>query len=303
MIRTPAIMAAAALWAVCPTASLAQDRQTIGEARLFTNDVIGDRQDRWQTGGYWASVFRGPEWTGALPSRPGAVMEYRLRGDIRSPQSLSIPDPNDRLYAATFWLGAHTHFAPAGFDVAAGVDLAITGEQSGLRGFQSWLHDALSFPRVDIEGQQVDNAFRLHGTVEVARDLRFGAGGALPFIELQAGAETLARAGVDVTFGALGEGGLMTRDPVTGHRISAIADDAGGWSAVFGADVAHVESSIFLPDTRGPLLEETRTRLRAGVSYGFGGSNLFYGVTYLSEEFVGQSEGQLVGALTLDFRF
>jgi hypothetical protein len=304
MTRPPVLIAVAVLAIfAAPTPSDAQERQTIGQARLFTNDVIGDGRDRWQTGGYWASVFRGEPWEGSLPTRPGAVMEYRVRGDIRSPEDLNSPNPNDRLYAGTWWLGAHTHFATGGFDVAAGLDLAITGEQSGLRQFQGWLHDSLSFPRVDIGAQQVDNQMRLHGTVEVARDLRFGGGAVRPFVELQGGAETMARAGLDVTLGSLGEGGLMTRDPVTGHRVTAIADDDGGWSAIFGADYAYVDSSIFLPDTRGPALEDTRTRLRAGVNYGFGDSNIFYGVTYLSEEFVGQREGQVVGAVTLDFRF
>jgi len=280
------------------------ERQTLGTARLLTNDTFGDGRDRWRTGGYGASVFRGQEWSGELPTRFGAVMEYRLRGDVIAPDNITNPDPNDRLYAGTWWLGAHSHFAWQGFEVTAGADLVITGEQSGIRGFQSALHDTFSMPSVRVENVQVDDAFRLHGTVELARSLQFAAGELRPFVELQAGAETLARAGFDLTLGQLGNNGLRARDPSTGQRIAAInGPGASGWSFLLGADFALVESSIFLPEDRGPELEETRHRLRAGVNRGFGDSNIFYGVTYHSEEFVGQDEGQVVGSLSVDLRF
>ncbi len=303
MMRIFAAFGIASLVAFAPGQLVAQERQTLGQARLFNNDVIGDRQDRWQTGGYWASIFRGREWTGSLPTRPGAIMEYRFGADIRAPDNLTNPSPNDRLYAGTWWLGAHTHFAWRGFEVSSGVDLAVTGEQSGLRGLQESIHDAFSMPRVNVMGQQVDDGVFLHGTLELARTLNFGNTAVRPFVELQGGVETLARTGVDLTIGNLGEGGLRTRDPVTGHRISGITDDEGGWSVLLGGDIAHIHSSEFFPADRGPAFEDTRSRLRAGINYGFGGSNLFYGVTYLSEEFVGQDEGQVVGSLTLDFRF
>ena len=60
---------------------------------------------------------------------------------------------------------------------------------------------------------------------------------------------------------------------------------------------------MFFPEDRGPEPEDFRHRLRAGVNYGVGDSNFFYGVTYLSEEFVGQPEGQVAGTLSIDIRF
>jgi len=39
------------------------------------------------------------------------------------------------------------------------------------------------------------------------------------------------------------------------------------------------------------------------MNYAVGFSNIFYGLTYLSEEFVGQPEGQTVGSLTVDLQF
>ncbi len=304
MKRFLPLLAAVGLIAFSPAQVSAQDREMLGTARLFNNDVIGDGRDRWQSGGYGVSRFRGPEWTGTLPTRPFDILEYRVRADIRAPDNLNNPAPGDRLYAATWWIGVHTHFDWHGFDVASGLDVAITGEQSGLRSFQQSIHDTFSMPRVNIgSAQQVDDGFFLHGTLEVARDIEFEMGAVRPFLELQGGVETLARAGVDVTFGSLGSDGLRTRDPVTGQRVSGITDTRGGWSGLFGADFAYVHASEFFPTNRGPTLEDTRTRVRAGVNYGIGTGNLFYGVTYLSEEFVGQSEGQMVGSLTLDFRF
>ncbi len=83
---------------------------------------------------------------------------------------------------------------------------------------------------------------------------------------------------------------MRSRDPITGQRIAGIVDaEASGWSFLIGGDVAHVDSSIFLPESRGYMVEAT--------------SNFFYGVTYMSEEFVGQPEGQLVGSLSLNLRF
>jgi hypothetical protein len=280
-------------------------RETLGLMRLFTNDTLADRQDRWRTGAFSASLFRGPAWTGDLPTQPFAVMEYRFRGEAISPDNLSSPAPGDRLYAGTWWLGAHTHFDWQGLEVAAGADVAITGEQSGIRSLQSSLHDVFSMPRVGLETYQVDNGVYLHGTIEIARSLRWQGVEARPFVEVQGGVENLARAGIDLTFGGLGQGGLRTRDPITGQRIAGITNiaDEGGWSFLLGADTAWVESSVFLPEDRGFLAEDERHRARLGVNYGFGQSNVFYGVTWLSEEFVGQPEGQMIGSLSVDIRF
>ena len=43
-------------------------RQSLGMAQVFTNDTIADRQDRWRSGGYWISAFRGAEWFGDCPA-------------------------------------------------------------------------------------------------------------------------------------------------------------------------------------------------------------------------------------------
>jgi len=304
--KLPLIGAALLSFCVLAPAAQAQDgRTTLGITRLITNDTLGDRQDRWRSGGFNVSAFRGPTWDGQLPSQPFQIMEYRFRGEAITPEDLVNPDPGDRLYAGTWWLGAHTHFGWRGLEVTAGADVAVTGEQSGIRSLQSSVHDLLSMPRIDLEDYQVEDGVYLHGTVEVARRLQWRLAEVRPFVEVQGGVETLARVGVDVTFGTLGQGGLRARDPITGQRIAGITNiaDEGGWSFLLGADTAYVDSSVFLPSDRGFEVEESRHRVRAGANYGFGQSNIFYGVTWLSEEFVGQPDSQVVGSLSVDLRF
>ncbi|MBF9059257.1 DUF2219 family protein [Rhodobacterales bacterium HKCCSP123] len=292
------------LFSLVPSVRAEDGRITLGTVRLFSNDTIADREDRWRSGGYGVSAFRGETWTGRLPSQPFEIMEYRFRGEVIAPDNLNNPDPADRLYAGTWWLGAHTHFDWLNFEVTAGADIAVTGEQSGLRRLQAHVHDLLSMPRMSIGDHQVADGIHLHGTLEIARSLRWEGGEFRPFVELQAGVETMARIGFDVTIGALADGGLRTRDPITGQRPEGVTGGTeGGWSFLLGADIAAVESSIFLPADRGYQAEDRRHRLRAGVNYGFGESNIFYGVTYLSEEFLGQPEGQVVGSLSLGIHF
>jgi len=290
---------------MAPAAEAQDGRATLGMTRLFTNDTLGDRDDRWRSGAFGVSAIRGPAWDGQLPAQPFQIMEYRFRGEAITPENTINPAPGDRLYAGTWWLGAHTHFDWQGLDVTAGADIAVTGEQSGIRGLQASVHDLLSMPRIDLEDYQVDDGVYLHGTLEVARSLRWSSGEIRPFVELQAGVETLARAGFDLTFGTLGQNALRVRDPNTGQRIAAVpsAEGLGGWSFLMGADTAYVDSSVFLPGNRGFEVEQSRHRARAGVNYGFGYSNIFYGVTWLSEEFVGQREPQTVGSLSIDIRF
>jgi hypothetical protein len=288
---------------------LVSGRQTLGVVRDFGNDwygiFLGDRYDRWRTGHVRVSILRGETWRDALPSQPFELMEYRFRGEIIAPDNLAAPAPGDRLYAGSWWLGASTHFDWQGLEVAAGADLVMTGQQTGLMGIHSEIHQFFGGAPINLAANEVDDGFYLDANVEIGRGVPLSFGEVRPFLELRAGVETLARAGVDVTFGALGENGLRLRDQVTGQRLAAINSDmaSGGWSFLFGADTAWVANSVFLPDNRGPDLEEQRHRLRAGVNYGIGDSNFFYGATYLSEEFVGQPEGQVVGTISVDLRF
>lgn len=279
--------------------------QTLGVGRLFNNDLIGDGRDRWRTGSYSISLLRGEAWSGTLGSFGNGVVEYRFRGEVISPANLTNPAAGDRLYVGALSAGGHYHFNSSGYDISAGVDLVALGDQTGLRDVHADIHDALNQPVVNSQNFQVENEILLHGTLEIAREADLGGNRYVrPFIELQAGVETLARVGYDVTLGNFGQDGLRLRDPITGQRFAGIsAAEDQGFSGLFGGDLAYVDGSAYLPENRGYQVEDTRYRLRAGMNYALGGYSAFYGVTYLSEEFVGQSEGQVVGSLALRWNF
>lgn len=299
-VLLPALLAL--LVTIAPPAA-AQERQTLGFGRLFTNDGLGDLRDRWRTGAYTVSILRGPEWTGRLPDRPGVILEYRGRAEIVAPANLARPGPGDRRYAGILSAGVHTHFAWAGGEARLGLDIVGTGPATGLGSFQNWVHKALDVPQPDLSNQLPN---RVHPMLsgEYGREVTLGGGARLrPFVEAQAGFETLARAGFDLTLGGHGRGALLLRDPVTGLRYAGIrGEPAPGLSAVVGADIARVWDSALLP-APGPAPRGTRTRLRAGLHWQGERSELFWGISRLSPEFAGQPKGQTVGAMRLRLRF
>ena len=155
-----------------------------------------------------------------------------------------------------------------------------------------------------VRRNQVSDGFHPTAVVEAGRSFDLGGVRLRPFAEARAGIETLVRAGADITIGSLTRGELLVREPVTGQRYRVVREDAPGYAFIIGADIAHVEDSELLPSRSGVQVEETRTRVRGGVHWeGQGGGALFYGVTWLGEEFEGQREGQVVGSLQFRLRF
>ena len=86
-----------------------------------------------------------------------------------------------------------------------------------------------------------------------------------PYVAAEAGVETLLRAGGDLEIGHFGDQSVMLRDEVTGQRYRAVAGTmTNGVSVTLGGDLAKVFSSAYLPDGAA-VLDDTRTRLRAGL--------------------------------------
>ncbi|WP_412508020.1 lipid A-modifier LpxR family protein [Roseovarius sp. SYSU LYC5161] len=301
------LAAACMALAILPAAAFAEERQYLGHGRLLTNDILGDGHDRWRSGSYAVSRVWGPEWTGALPGRAGRMLEFRINGETMAPQNLKTPAPGDRPFAGALSFGLHSHFAAGAAEMSVGADLVFTGPQTGLDELQQFLHDVLggrdqsAFTR----DTQIGNDMIPTMVIEAGRAV--GLGGPLrlrPFVEGRWGAESLVRAGADLSFGVSGQGALQVRAPVTGHRYRVVDDSSHGLSLVLGGDVAHVADSEFLPGSRGFDLTDTRTRLRAGMRWeNAAGSSAFYGLTWLSEEFEAQKEGQLVGSVRLNLKF
>lgn len=285
----------------------AQGRETLGRGWLLTNDLLGDTHDRWRSGSLASSRVWGPGWNGALPGRFGEVIELRFNGEIFSPENLARPAAGDRPFAGALSLGLHTHFARGGIDYAVGADIVLTGPMTGLDDFQGLVHDVLGGRDISrpVRNAQVANDVNPTLVIEAGRDLGLGANARLrPFVEARWGFETMIRAGADLTIGQLGQGGLMIRDPATGHRYATIAEPHVGTSFVLGVDTAYVDRSEVLSSARGFQLTDARNRVRAGVNWqGAKGGSLFYGLTWLDKEFKAQRESQIVGSVRLKLKF
>lgn len=284
--------------------AVAEDRGSIGWGSLFNNDALGDGKDRWRTASLVVSHVRGDDWTGHRPDRIGALVEYRFRAEIIAPVSVEVPKASDRRYVGALSFGAHTHFQRGASQMSLGLDLTFVGPQTGVDQFQDSLHGLFASASVNVDGFQLSNAVYPTITFEAGREFEVGGvGRARPYVELQVGAETLARVGADLTFGGYGRGALMLRDNPTGQLYAGVAGDRPlGFSMVLGGDVAYVADSQYL-DTPGIVKADVRGRLRAGVHQQFRIGALFYGATYLSKEYEAQSEGQVVGSLSAKLKF
>lgn len=283
-------------------------REWLGFGHVFNNDGIGDGQDRWRSGSYQVSLLRGPQWQGRLPRTPGALFEFRARGEIIAPSNLARPVVlGDRRYVGVLSGGLHTHFERYGIEASLGADLVFVGPQTGVDDFQDFLHDIVDATNPRATRTQIGNNVFPTALVELGREYFLFERQHLrlrPFIEAQAGAETFLRAGGDITIGRLGLGGLRLRDPVTGQRIRGIHGEEGaGLSLLLGGDIAYVEASQFLESRPNFGLDETRERLRAGLYLDWGAGAMFYGLTWLGKEFDQQQEGQFIGSLSLYLNF
>ena len=279
--------------------------EPLGTGTIFDNDFIGDGEDRWRTGSYTVSHLRGPKWDGTLPARFGEILEYRFRAEIIAPDNLAAPAPGDRPYVGIASFGLFSHFARGGTQMSLGANLVFTGPQTGISALHDAAHELLNTTdpeaATDVE---LGNDVYPTAMAEAVRPIALSGGvEARPFIAAQAGAETMVRAGGDVIFGAGLKGGLLLRDEVTGHLYPGIDGGGSGTAFLVGGDVAAVADSRFLPSSRGLQEESTRTRLRAGLSWRGRGKGLFYGLTWLSEEFEAQPEGQVIGTLNLMLNF
>ena len=299
VLRTRAILTVVML---CLTHSLAvaQSRETIGIGRIFNNDALGDGRDRWQSGSYALSVIRSRTPYDPEGQPFGALIEYRLRSQV-----ITRERPFDqRPYVGAVSAGIATHFGADNMMFSLGADLMAIGPQTGLATLQERFHDAFGLqspatdnPLPDDVRLSVDMAVmptaRLNETVSIR-----------PFVAATGGVEEIFRTGADVLVGPVGQRDLWLRDPVSGQLYRATRSAETGLAYSFGGDIARVGDSVFLPDGAGPDAAGQRRRARAGVHWQpTPETALFYGLAYLSEEFRGQREGQVIGSVSLSFSF
>ncbi len=218
--------------------AMAEDmRVTLGFGRLFSNDRLGDGEDRWRTGSWSVSVVSGYGWDGMRPARFGDIVELRFRTEIIAPGVLYGPGSDDRPYVGALTYGMHSHWAALGGEMSAGVDVTMTGPQTGLAELQDRWHERFSAPNLSdavIAGQIADTVTP-SVTVEYGRPFRpWPVVQLRPFVELQAGVEQITRVGADVILGRVAQGDLMLRDHPTGHLYRVTRADVTGVSLVAG---------------------------------------------------------------------
>jgi hypothetical protein len=305
----PAAIALAALvLAAGTTAAGAGERRTLGVTVLGTNDdfLAPDILDRWRSGALSVHGLRGPGWPSVGEVRFGEVLEYRFRGEILAPESLDNPEPGDRPYAGSLSFGLHGHWRRQGLALRAGADLVLTGPQTGLSDLQEALHEAQDQPDPsNAAADQIGDAAYPTLSGEAARPLAFGRGVTLrPFAAARAGDESFVRIGADLLGGSLASGGLLLRDYATGQLVEAVRGPVTGFGWSAGLDLASVGGSVYLPGADGfPGPEERRSRARLGAQWAGERWSVFAGTSWLSEEFDGQDEGQVVGGLSVTFGF
>lgn len=298
-----AAICAALVFMGCAPSAFSQDRVTLGFARLFTNDALGDMHDRWRSGSYAVSRFRGYRWDGQLPSEVGSMLEARIRSEIIAPRSLTNR-AIDRPYVGVIAPGLFTHFDVGGFEARLGGELVFTGPQTKVGAFQREVHEFLGLDTPPVLGSQIPDGVHPTANLEIGKDLTLGSAVVRPFLEAQVGVEDYLRVGADVILGRFGRDGLFTRDTVTGHRvlgISALPEQ--GISLTLGGDVARVFDSVYLPDFGPATLKGDRARLRAGVHWQGERAAVFYGVTWLGKEFEEQATDQILCSVRLSLQF
>lgn len=290
-----------------PLVASAADRTRIGYGRLITNDFLGDLEDRERTGAVASSRVWGSPWTGDLPDRFGDLIELRLGMEVLAPENIVNPGAGSRPWAGALSAGLHTHYQYKSMELAMGAAVYATGPQTGLGSLQREFHDLVGDrpPSDQTLNAQIANGFHPTMIVEAARSYPIGSKTSLrPFVEGQAGIETMVRAGADFTFGSIGKGGLLVRDSTSGHRYRVIPNaENTGFSFVVGADMAYVTDSTYLPEDRGLDLTDHRDRVRLGVHWQGDGASAFYGVTWLGKEYETQPEDQVVGSVRVNFSF
>lgn len=302
---------AALMTAVAPSVALSESPASggflgdrLGSVGSFTNDALGDGHDRWQSASYQKSWF----YSHGAATKNGAL-ELRARGQIVTPWDIGNQPTQDRPFGASLGLGLFKHGKTGGFETRFGAEFLAIGDQTQLDVLQYTFHDLIGYDSgYDTRTRNdphIDDSFNIKAEAEIAKRFQLGESVAFrPYITAEAGAETAVRLGGDLILGSLArsKSDYWTRDAVTGQALSSKMHK-GGFSVIAGIDKGYVYDSYLLPDNASVSVEKDRTRARFGVQADIGGINIFFGQAMLSEEFVDQSEKQIVGMFSVGMSF
>lgn len=283
----------------------AQGANRIGVSSAFNNDYLGDGEDRWQTASYWRSWVNRTD-TDAFGTEIGSLREYRLRGQIVTPQRLSgATAAGERPYTGVLAFGAFARGQSGRWDHSVGLELGAYGPQTRMDEVHIGLHAMLAENEPKGWDSQLEDEVWLGPTAELGYSWRDRRQDFVlrPFFGAQATDETLVRLGLDLSFGINALGLRSVRDPVSGHRMP-VRDGKGarGLRVDLGYDVAYVDGSRMLQGHSMVDAEPVRRRARAAMLFPLGFVDFTYGLTYLSPEFRGQASGQTIGTIGINLR-
>ena len=302
-----------------------ESRDVMAEGAIW-NDRIGDGKDRYKTGGMTQSwVF--PETLfldeRLLPDRVSAF-ELQGRGFIATPDNTQAGGAaNDRPFAQYVGVGAYHRSwgRPARFsdrttgalETRAGVEIGWQGDPLPLFDIQDALHGdtqvSLS-PGNTIDGEFLVN-LELEGVYRHQTSTRFLDLDIAPFVRVSTGMrENSLRAGADVILGSSLSARTWNHEPAIGALLpgGSRRRPGPGWALWVGGDAGYVLTDAFLDGgfaANGPKVdrEDMTYRLRAGLMFEFDPVAIVYSANWLSPEFSSQPEGQVIGAVSIKYRF
>ena len=304
---------------------LSENRDIMAEGVIW-NDRIGDGKDRYKTGGMTQSwVF--PE-TLFLDERiiPGRVsaLELQGRGFIATPDNTQAGgNTNDRPFVQYVGVGAYhrswsrpqrfSDHTTGALETRAGVELGWQGDPLPLFELQDALHDNTQTninTTNSVDGEFLIN-LEMEGVYRRQTSSRLLDLDIAPFIRVSTGMrENSVRTGADVVIGSSLKARTWNHEPAIGALIPGGSKQREGfnWAFWIGGDAGYVASDAFLDGgfaADGPKVtrEELTLRLRAGIMLEYDPVALVYSINWLSPEFERQPEGQIVGAVSLKYRF
>lgn len=272
----------------------------LGSARLFTNDALADRHDRWRSFSYQAGLLLAPQDAFSTLD----MVEFRFGVEAVTPWNMNDPAPDDRPFAGILRFEVHGYFDANPFEMSAGVGLSGTGSQTGVDRLIKPLHADRQYLSDESRDDQIGDDLYAELDLEVARRFRPVSGVAVrPYFRLRAGLEDLYTVGADFLVGQAAATSMRVRDHVTGHLMPQTRSPDQGAAFSLGGDVSYVEDTALLPDARGLMVEDIRWRVRGGVLWRADRFQAFYGATWLSREFSAQPESQVIGSIHLNWVF
>jgi hypothetical protein len=255
-------------------------------------------------------------------------LEINGRAVVMTPDNTANPgiDASDRPYAQYAGLGLHLRSIgrPQPLDMGVslqdelrvGIEAGWQGDPLPLFDIQEGLHDMAgtggtaanlsnsvgSEMLVNLEGRQT---WRFHWE-SPGRDVEIA-----PFVQASMGMrENSLRVGTDLIVGSALEGRTWGNDLATGALLAGASMPRKGfnWTGFVGADLGYVASDAFLDGGfagNGPSVgrEPVTARVRGGVLLEYDNVGIGFSLNWLSKEFRGQSEGQVIGAIQMKYRF